>query len=684
MRARMRRAFGTIRAHAAHEAAMLLWSSHMRITVSALTLLLATASASAAATTLPGPAFPTFERPAQIAAACERSLKGARQRVAALERMAPGVRWMTAADDLSAHIEDTYYPISFVGNVHPDKALRDAAEACDLRWQDFSSSLGQNEKLYQVARRLKPRDAIDREFIRVTLESFEDAGVSLPKDKRARAKAISDRITELNITFDKNIRDDKTRVAFTEAELAGVPESSWKSAPRDGEGRVQLGIDDPSYVPVLTYADSAVTRERMWRAKQALGGPVNIDLLDQIVKLRLEYAQLFGYPSYADFVLRRRMARDTKTTSAFLDELKGVVEASEKREVAELRDAKAQHLGQPAAQMQRWDIAYYTERVKRARYSVDQNAFRPYFPPQESLHFVMRIAEKLFGVRYERVPAKLWHPEAQAYAVHDVRSGKPIATLLVDLYPRDGKYNHAAVWSYRGVASRTGRTPQAALVVNFDRTGLTLEELETLLHEFGHAVHNNLSTTRYIAHAGTSTLNDFSEAPSQMLEDWVYDPRVLALMREVCASCKPVPDELLAQAVRAREFGRAIRYSRQHLYASYDLALHTADAPNPLATWARMEGATPVGHVPGSLFPASFSHVAGGYAAGYYGYLWSEVVAHDLRTPFAADKMNAAVGRRYRDTILANGGQRPPGELVRDFLGRETNSKAFFDYVGKR
>jgi thimet oligopeptidase len=656
----------------------------MRIAVSTLTLLLA-AGAASAATTLPGPAFPNFDRPAQIAAACDRGLKGARRQVAALERMAPGVRWMARADDLSGFIEDHYYPISFLGNVHPDKALRDAAEACDLRWQDFSSTLGLNEKLYQAARRLKPRDAIDREFIRVTLESFEDSGVSLPKEQRSRAKAISDRITALNIEFDKNIRDDKTRLVFTEAELAGVPGSSWKAAPRDAEGRVQLGIDDPSYVPVVTYADNAATRERMWRAKMALGGQVNIHLLDQIVKLRREYAQLFGYPSYADFVLRRRMARDTKTTSAFLEELKGVVEASEQREVAELRDAKAQHLGQASARIERWDIAYYTERVKRARYRVDQNQFRPYFPPQESLQFVMRIAEQLFGIRYQRVPgAKLWHPEAQAYAVSDAKSGKALATLLVDLYPRDGKYNHAAVWSYRGVASRIGRTPQAALVVNFDRSGLTLDELETLLHEFGHAVHNNLSTTRYIAHAGTSTLRDFSEAPSQMLEDWVYDPKVLALMREVCARCQPVPGELLAQAVRAKEFGKAIRYARQHLYASYDLALHAADAPQPLATWAAMEGATPLGHVPGSMLPASFSHVAGGYAAGYYGYLWSEVVAHDLRTPFAADKMNVAVGRRYRHTILANGGQRPPGELVRDFLGRETNSKAFFDFLGRR
>lgn len=293
----------------------------------------------------------------------------------------------------------------------------------------------------------------------------------------------------------------------------------------------------------------------------------------------------------------------------------------------------------------------------------------------------MRIAERLFGIRYERVPAKLWHPEAQAYAVSDAATGKPLAALLIDLYPREGKDNSAWAFSIRRAGSRAGRTQQVLLVVNLDRNGLTLDELKTLLHEFGHSLQNNLSTTRYIVRGGTRVQRDFTEAPSQMLEDWVYDARVLALMREVCAVCKPVPDELLAQAVRAREFGKAMRYARNHLLASYDLALHSADAPDAMTTWAQMEGATPLGHVPGTLFPASFSHIAGLYAAGYYSYLWSEVVAHDLRTPFAADRLDATAGRRYRDTVLAHGGQRPPRESLRAFLGRETNSRAFFEHL---
>jgi thimet oligopeptidase len=299
------------------------------------------------------------------------------------------------------------------------------------------------------------------------------------------------------------------------------------------------------------------------------------------------------------------------------------------------------------------------------------------------------------GVRYTRVPTRLWHEDVQAYAVSDAATGKPLAGLLVDLYPREGKYNHAAVWSYRNGATALedapetagapahARVPQAALVVNLDRKGLTLQELETLLHELGHAVHNNLSATRYTLHAGTSVLRDFVEAPSQMLEDWVYDKQVLKTFAEVCKICKPLPDELIAKAKAAKDYGNGVQYARQHLYGSYDIALHAADAPEPMALWTRMEGDTPLGHVPGTKFPAGFGHVASGYAAGYYGYLWSLVLAMDLRTAFDGHRLDPAVGQRYRSIVLANGGQRPPQELVREFLGREPNSKAFFDYLRK-
>lgn len=655
----------------------------MRTRIALIALALAATgslAAGPAGLTLPGPAFPSFASPQALEATCARNIAATQEAVRRLERQPAGTHWLAAYDDINALAEDLAGPVYLISNVHPDKAVRDAAEACELKWQDLFSTLGQNEALFKAARQVKARDAIDREFLKVTLEGFEDAGVSLPPDKRARAKAINDRVTELGQQFDKNIRDQNIQLSFTEAELKGVPAGVWTNAKRDAEGRVLLGVDYPTYVPLMQGAVDPVARERMWRAKTNEGGQANLGLLAEIGQLRREYAQLFGFASFADFQLRRRMAENTANARRFLDGVRAAVTEREKRELDELREAKARDLGKPLAEvkLERWDVPYYTERVKRERYSVDQEAFRPYFPPQESLAFVMRVVEKTMGVRYVRVPdVKLWHPDAQAYVAQDVKTGRALATLYVDPYPREGKYNHAAVWPIRSASTRLKRAPQAALVVNLDRKGLNLEEIETLLHEFGHAVHNNLGTTRHSS--SSSVLRDFVEAPSQMLEEWVYDPQVLALMQEVCPSCKPVPPDLLAKGKVAERYGKGVQYARQQLFASFDLAMHDADAPEPMALWARIEGATLLGHVPGTMFPAGFSHVAGGYAAGYYGYLWSEVVAADLRTAFGANKLDPVVGRRWRDTVLANGSQRPPRALVREFLGRDSNSQAFFE-----
>jgi thimet oligopeptidase len=634
--------------------------------------------------TLPGPAFPSFDTAAQVNDACGAGLQRAKARAGELEKRKADLAWIAAFDDLNSLTEDAFHPISFLGHVHPDKAVRDAAQACELRWQDFSSTLGQNEAIYGRLKTLPTKDPIDTQFRRLSMENFEDSGVSLPKAKRERAKVIADRMAALSIDFDKNIREANTKVAYREEELKGVPEDVIARAKRDDAGLLLLGLDYPSYVPVMEYAEDGMARERMWRAKQGEGGEANLKLLSELVKLRKEYAQLFGFDNYADFVLRRRMAQDARRAYRFLDELRSVVEDAERREISQLRESKAQHQGQANAKLERWDVSFYSERIKRERYSVDQNFFRSYFPPQESLRFVMGIAERMFGVRYTRVEGRYWHSEVQAYAVTDAATGKPLAGLMVDLYPREGKFNHAAVWGLRGSATRgQGRLPQAALVVNFDRKGLSLDELETLLHEFGHALHNNLSATRYSSLAGTSTPRDFVEAPSQMLEDWVYDPKVLATFAAVCAACKPVPTELIEAAVKARDYGKAVRYSRQHLYASYDLALHGPTAPDPMNTWAGMEGATPLGHVLGTRFPASFGHIAGGYASGYYGYLWSEVVARDMRTAFAADRLSRVTGGRYRSAVLAQGGQQQPADMVKRFLSRESNAEAFYQYLKK-
>jgi thimet oligopeptidase len=627
-------------------------------------------------------AFPRYADAVAVDADCRRLMDDQQRARSALQRMPAegGVAPLVALDEMLRRGDDTLGPLDLLASVHPVKALRDAAEACTLGYQAFSSEFLQDPKVHALLAQSQPADEIDRRMQRDQLDAFEDSGVALPPDRQARARAIATELTRLAQEFERRIREDRTLVPFTTAELRGVPASVWRGAKRDAHGRVLLGLDDPTSVPVIEQAHSAAARERMWRATMAQGGLQNLAVLAQLAELRREYAQLFGFASYADFVLRRRMVRNAAAAEAFLGDVQRAVADREQRDLAALRAAKARHLGtDPAATVvQRWDLAYYAERVRQQRHRVEQDRLRRHFPPEASLRFVFGLAERLFGVRFEPRAEALWHADARRFDAVDVASARVLGTLYVDLYPRADKYGGAAVWPFRNASTLAGRKPAAALVVNFDRKGLNLEELETLLHEFGHALHTLLSTTRYNAQGGTNVLHDFAEAPSQMLEDWVYDPRVLALVGEVCARCPPVPPQMIERAEQSRRFARGILFARQALFARYDLALHGSGRHDPMALWASMEGATPVGHVPGSMFPAGFSHIAGGYAAGYYGYLWSLVVAEDLRTAFAADRLDPAAGRRYRDTVLANGGQVEPDALVARFLGRAGNSQAFF------
>ena len=633
-------------------------------------------------------AFPRYTTAAQIDGECAALLTQQKQQEQRLQQLtaAGGTAMLVELDGMQRRYEDTAGPMALLAAVHPDKAIRDAADACELGYQAFNSAFLQNRRIYSLLKQAQPADEIDRRLQRDQLDAFEDAGVGLEADPQARAQAINTEVTRLTQLFERRVREDKTRVAYTAAELQGVPLKVWKAAKRDRQGRYLLPLDYPSSQPVIEQALSATSRERMWRAFHRLGGEDNLKTLQHLGNLRREYAQLFGFDSHADFVLRRRMAQRAAEVQAFLGGVKQAVGQRELTDLAVLRAAKAKHLkGGPAGTaIQRWDVAFYTERARQARYAVDQEQFRAYFPPEASLQFVFKLAEQLFGVRFAPVAQPLWHADARAFSVSDGAGQQLLGTLFVDLYPRPDKYGHAAVWSFRNVSTQAQRLPAAGLVTNFNRQGLSLEELETLLHEFGHALHCLLSNTRYASQGGTNVQLDFAEAPSQMLEDWIYDPRVLALFQQVCSTCKALPAALLAKAESARHFAKGIFYARQHLYASYDLAFYSKDAPEPMALWSRMEAQTPLGFVPGSMLPAGFSHVATNYAAGYYSYLWSLVLAEDMRTGFGADKLDAAVGKRYRETVLANGGQVAPGELVQQFLGRPTDSRAFFTSLNRQ
>ncbi|HEX2531774.1 MAG TPA: M3 family metallopeptidase, partial [Burkholderiaceae bacterium] len=583
------------------------------------------------------PSIPLFKAE-EIAPLCVQSLADLRKQVAAMEN-APKAKSSNAKqvfaewNRLHMAVEDLQGPMDLLNNVSPDPAVRANTEPCLVEISKFATDLFQSEKLYARFKAAKPGDAVERKLRRDVMDGFEDTGVSLPPKKRARMKAILARMEELSQEFARNVRDNNQKLAFTSDEVKGLPESYLARSKRDDKGNYLLGFEYPDYTPFMEYADDADARRRYQIAFANRGTPKNPQLLKEAMGLRLEMARLFGLPSYAHYVIRRRMALKPEAVYKFLGEVQGAVTKLERKEIEELRAYKAQTLKQPLAKsrIERWDVAYWQQKLKRERYDLDQNALRKYFPTDAAFHWVMHISGTLYGVEFKRADAPVWHEDVQYHDVFDTRSGERIGGIYLDPFPRDGKYGHAAVWPVRGVSTLAHRTPISVLVTNFDRTGLDSDELETLVHEFGHVLHGVLSSTRYVAQAGTSVERDFVEAPSQMYEEWARRKDSLSLLSGFCkTACPTVDDALLQRMTAAHNYGRGIRYARQVLYASYDMSLHAAHAGDPLAIWNKMEGATPLGHVPGTEFPGQFGHLMGGYAAGYYGYMWSEVLALDM------------------------------------------------------
>ncbi|HEY0159112.1 MAG TPA: M3 family metallopeptidase [Thermoanaerobaculia bacterium] len=628
--------------------------------------------------------IPIFDA-AEISRASEEALARARELLSRIETLpleeVSVERVLDAWDETATVLEDAFGPISLLNSVHPDKDVRDASDVALVAESSFLTEVFQNEAFYERVRRVEPDSVAAREMQKQLIEAFEDSGVSLPPEKRKRFKEISDRLTELGQEFAKNVRENDTRLRFTPDECRGMPQSWLERMPRDEQGNYVAGFDYPDYVPFLMNAQDEEARRRYWTANTLRGTERNLAVLDEIVALRKEIAELYEVPSFAHYVTKRRMVENPDTVTRFLDEVRNVVTEAELRDLRDLAELKAELTGDANARIHRWDVPYYRERLRERRYAIDQEELRSYFPSEPTVRWMLDISERLYGVRFTRGTVPVWHDDVIYLDVTDASTGAFIGGIFLDLYPRDGKYKHAAAWPVRGVSRRTGRKPISVLVTNFDRKGLTHDELETLLHEFGHVLHGVLSDTYYIGHSGTSVQRDFVEAPSQMYEEWASRMESLSLLRDHCSGCPAIDASLVDRLNAAKKFGSGIDYGRQWLYASFDMALSSETPGRSLDVWAEMEGATPMGHVAGTQFPGTFEHIASGYAAGYYGYMWAKVIALDLVSAFGSDLMNSETGRRFRELILSRGSEEPARDLVERFLGRPVASDAFFNHI---
>jgi len=626
---------------------------------------------------------------AEIPALCDETIADAKARIEKLKalplKLANAKTVLTAWNQLDIVQQNMGGPLELLQETHPDPEVRKAAEECSLKLSALPNEYLQSEELFkrvEAVRTTNPIDAMARQSI---LDDFKERGVNLSAASRARAKEIFDRLDKLSIDFQRNTRDVNTKLAFSEADLKGIPPNMLAKRAKDAQGYYLFSLDYPEQNAIMNFVESEPTRQAFYLAFNQRGGQANLDLLKEATVLRLELAKLMGETNFADWSIKRKMAGNAANVNKFLDDVLGRVTALERKELDELRQEKVAFSGNKDAVLKAWDTGFFQQRLKKARYSVDQNEVRAQFPTEPTIAWMMKVTSTLYGVSF--VPNKtlpVWQADVRAYDVTDTKTGKYLSTFYLDMFPRDGKYKHAAAFPVRGVSLAEGRTPVSVLVTNFSREGFDQGELRTLFHEFGHIMHGVLSKTRYVLNAGTGVKRDFVEAPSQMYEAWAQRPESLALFASVCASCKPIDMKLIERMEASRAFGQGRRYATQRLYAAFDMSLHTATAVDPQQAWVDITSKTPLGYTPGDLTPASFGHLMGGYQAGYYGYMWSEVLALDMRTAFGKNFMDSKLGAKYRKLILESGGERPASALVEEFLGRKSTPDAFFaEITGK-
>ncbi|CAM8654211.1 Dcp Zn-dependent oligopeptidases [Burkholderiales bacterium] len=617
---------------------------------------------------------------------CEAALSRASADIASIEAEPVGsdaTKLFSFMNRITVALGDLTGPVYLLNNVSPDPAVRKAAEACIVKVSAFSSGLYRRDALYARVRAVQPQDDIDRKLQQDLVRSFERNGVTLTGPARARMEVISRDMSRLQLEFAKRVRDNKMKLSFSPEEMKGVPDPFQKGASKDAQGNTLIGFSAPEVRTFMAYSENDAARERYLLAYTQRGGPRNLEILKELVELRQEMAKLLGYPSFAHFQVKDRMAQSPERIEQFLKEVDQAASTMESKELAEIR-AYMQSVGAKGA-LTRSSLSYWQRRLEEARYKIDPETLRAYFPTEASVDFSLEVASKLYGYDFRRVVLPVWHEDVMVYEVRRRDATQSLkGVIYLDLYPRDGKYGHAAAFGTRAVSAVVGRIPTSVMVANFNRNGLTHDQLETLLHEFGHILHGVLSDTRYAAHAGTAVERDFVEAPSQMFEEWVRSESTLRLLPKHCKpSCPAVTPDLMRRLTASKNFGRGIRYGRQLLYASYDMRLHAASssALSPSALWTDMEGRTALGALQGGEFPGQFGHIAGGYAAGYYGYMWAEVLALDMLSGFNGRLMNPQAGQRYLRTVLSRGGEQKGMDMVRSFLGRDPDAKAFFREV---
>lgn len=609
-----------------------------------------------------------------------------------------------ALDEMGVRLDNDTSLFIFQQFVSTDGNTRDEARAADEMVSNWGTELGKREDLYKAVKAYadtNPKlEGEQKRLLEFTMRDYRRSGMMLPLDKRDRLKAIEIELTKLGIEFETNIAEDQTKVPLQIAELKGVPADVIARHTRIGD-MVLLGLDGPTYSLTMDYCENANTRQKVWTMYRRRAGSKNVRVLEKLLKLRAEGAALLGYANTVDYEIETRMAKNSQTVAKFYKDLEPIVRKKAEAERDELLAAKRKQTKNPKATFDPWDYAFYKNLVKEKKYAVDSEKVAEYFPMERVVEGLINVAQGAFGIEMKDVTSNaaslnlpLWHEDVKLYEVKDKASGEVLGHMYTDLYPRDNKYSHAACW---GLRSRkvwpdgTVQKPLAALVCNFTKPTadkpslLPHDEVETFFHEFGHGLHQMLTETSYGRFSGTAVARDFVEAPSQMLENWIWNSEVLKTFAKHYKTGEVLPDKLLNGMKAARTFGSGIETQGQLFLGRMDQAFHTVPSGEVDTTKVAgevYEANTIYKAVPGTFFQAAFTHL-NGYEGAYYGYLWSLVYAQDLWTRIEEKGvLNPEAGMYYRKKILARGGSMDEMEMLRDYLGREPNMDAFYKHLG--
>lgn len=625
------------------------------------------------------------------------------RRVADLRAAPPGDpmgtlrRW----NDITLALSDLSAIGSVHAQVHPAEEVRTLGDRVVQEASRVSTELSLDPELYAVFAALDPAGLLDadhrpdpvaRRLLERVLRDFRRSGVDRDEATRARLRELDSRQVDLGQQMSRTIRADVRSVRVTPEQLAGLPEDWIDAHPADEDGLVTVTTDYPDAVPYVTFAEDAAVRRALRVEFLNRGWPDNDAVLRELFAVRREVAELFGYGSWPDYAAEVMMIGTGEAIPAFVDRIAELALQPARRDHAVLLDRLRRDVP-GATTIDAADSAYYAELVRRERYGVDAQQVRRYFDVDKVRAGLLEVTGRLFGLTYVPVDpaeAHVWHEEVAAYDVlradaagAGAGTGERIGRIFLDLHPREGKYKHAAQFTLaEGVRDR--RLPEGVLVCNFPRGLMQHDDVVTLFHEFGHLVHHVLGgRSEWVRFSGVATEWDFVEAPSQLLEEWAWDPAVLATFATDEAGV-PIPADLVERMRRAEDFGKGYHARTQMFYAALAYDLHAHDVPDLTARVKELqERYSLFPYLEGTHFHCNFGHLDG-YSSGYYTYAWSQVIAKDLFSAFDPDDLfEPGVAARYRDTILARGGELDAADLVEDFLGRPSTFDAYAAWLAR-